>query len=464
MTLDGESSVAAATIHRKVTHDSPSAGSLFLRFGSVVFGVIGTVFYAFSGFLCLNDPLCTKMSFAVDACAIIFIFIQMHFVFCNWKMTIMGHHTIARFGTMHLVAANLWTWIRYVLIEESVMDKEIRHIFTDHSALASLNDSHHEVDQSSMEIGPFIQQSINSRITRSALSECNGSEIIDCVLGSIADIMYTAIVEYSLIGAVVMFIVWKNIDHVRQTPTAYVKRKHQIRVDCSKTTSGLFAGLAFLAATFTSMAVFYGYSLTGDNTKAAYVFSITDIVQYVIASLACIYALYQMRQLRYFHSSDARPNVNPSQELLDLILLSLGMIGEMIYSVAGLVGLTGDKNWQNLSVVLLVCHITRLMQVGLQCCLIYIAGKLRIKGDLELRKKQPGKQVITFLLIANIAMFLMNLFESEKAGISETVVNFYGKKSWVFLVRSFSPLTIFYRFHSSVCLAEVWKNAYAWKD
>lgn len=91
--------------------------------------------------------------------------------------------------------------------------------------------------------------------------------------------MYTAIVEYSLIGAVVMFIVWKNIDHVKRTPTAYVKRKHQIRVDCSKTTSGLFAGLAFLAATFTSMAVFYGYSLTGDNTKAAYVFSITDIIQ-----------------------------------------------------------------------------------------------------------------------------------------------------------------------------------------
>ena len=108
MTLDGENSVAAATIHRKVTHDSPSAGSLFLRLGSVgkitkirkkttnikhklfhlVFGVIGTVFYAFSAFLCVNDPLCTKMSFAVDACAIIFIFTQMHFVFCNWKVSI----------------------------------------------------------------------------------------------------------------------------------------------------------------------------------------------------------------------------------------------------------------------------------------------------------------------------------------------------------------------------------------
>lgn len=30
---------------------------------------------------------------------------------------------------MHLIAANLWTWIRYILIEESIMGDEIRHIF-----------------------------------------------------------------------------------------------------------------------------------------------------------------------------------------------------------------------------------------------------------------------------------------------------------------------------------------------
>uniref|UniRef100_A0A7E4W4G8 Otopetrin-2 n=1 Tax=Panagrellus redivivus TaxID=6233 RepID=A0A7E4W4G8_PANRE len=470
ITLDGGSSIAAATIHRKVTHDSPSAGSLFLRLGSVVFGVIGTVYYAFTAFLCFIDSECSKYTVTVDVLAIVFIFTQMHFVFCNWKMTIMGHHTIARFGTMHLVAANLWTWIRYVLLEESVMDKEIRHIFTSHDDVpvnSSASEWYYDVNgehgsgESSMEVGELLHHHSASRFVRSATKECSGA---DCILGSIVDIMYTSIVEYSLIGAVVMFIVWRNIDHVRQTTTAYVKRKHQIRIDCSKTTSGLFFGLAFLAATFTSMAVFYGYSLIGRNHSAAFVFSITDIIQYIIASFACIYALWQMRLLRYLHSKESpRSNVNPNQELLDMILLSLGMIGEMIYSVAGLVGLTGDKTWHPLSVVLLVCHITRLGQVGLQCCLIYIAGKLRIQGDSELRNKQPGKQVITFLLIANVAMFLMNLFETEKAGISETVVNFYGKKSWVFLVRSFSPLTIFYRFHSSVCFAEVWKNAYAWK-
>ncbi|CAK5019066.1 unnamed protein product [Meloidogyne enterolobii] len=127
-----------------------------------------------------------------------------------------------------------------------------------------------------------------------------------------------------------------------------------------------------------------------------------------------------------------------------MILLAFGMTGEMIYSVAGLLGLTGDPNWQPLTIILLA--------VALQSCLIYIAGKLRVGNDPILRERQPGKQAITFLLLANISMFLMNLLEAEKAGVSETVVNFYGKRSWVFLVRSFSPLTIFYRFHSSVCM------------
>lgn len=61
----------------------------------------------------------------------------------------------------------------------------------------------------------------------------------------------------------------------------------------------------------------------------------------------------------------------------------------------------------------------------------------------------------------NIAMFIMNFFEAEKFGVSETVVQFYGRENWVYLIRTFTPLTIFYRFHSSVCLAEIWKNTYA---
>jgi hypothetical protein len=34
-----------------------------------------------------------------------------------------------------------------------------------------------------------------------------------------------------------MFIVWRNIGHVK-APNVYTKRKNQIRIDCSKTTTG----------------------------------------------------------------------------------------------------------------------------------------------------------------------------------------------------------------------------------
>jgi hypothetical protein len=48
-------------------------------------------------------------------------------------------------------------------------------------------------------------------------------------------------------------------------------------MDCSKSTTGLFFGLAFLAATFTSMAVFSGYMIMRQNELAAQVFGATDI-------------------------------------------------------------------------------------------------------------------------------------------------------------------------------------------
>uniref|UniRef100_A0A915LGM8 Uncharacterized protein n=2 Tax=Meloidogyne TaxID=189290 RepID=A0A915LGM8_MELJA len=424
-------------IKELVSHSSPSAGSLFLRLGCVVFGVIGTVYYAFNVFLCISDTTCQQNYLIwLDLLSIIFVFTQMHFVFCNWKLTISQYQTICRFGTMHLVATNLWIWIRYILIEESLMGDEIRQVFArniggndDWGSEELENNLNKNITNSLLPLLNEENSQESNVARRSLMRKCEGAE---CVLASFNEVMYTSIVEYSLIGAAVMFIVWRNIGKVENPVErfGYVPRKHRIRLDCSKSTTGLFFGLAFLAGTFTSMAVFSGYTIMGQNQLAATVFGFTDIVH----------------------------------ELLDMILLAFGMTGEMIYSVAGLLGLTGDPNWQPLTIILLAVHVTRIIEVALQSCLIYIAGKLRVGNDPILRERQPGKQAITFLLLANISMFLMNLLEAEKAGVSETVVNFYGKRSWVFLVRSFSPLTIFYRFHSSVCLAEVWKTTYSWKE
>ncbi|EFO92380.1 hypothetical protein CRE_10938 [Caenorhabditis remanei] len=442
-------SSAAATV-RKVTHSSPSAGSLFLRLGSVVFGVTGVVYYAFLVFLCDLDPTCSGLSISLDICAILFIFIQMHFIFCNWKLSITGSHMVARIGTMHLVAANLWTWIRYVLMEEGVMEKEIREVFKHRPVV--LNQSHSSEPSAELFSESSREDEHDKKIGQGSC------QAVECFLGSLSEIMFTSIVEYSLIAAAVMYIVWRNIGRQDQGST-YVKRKHQIRVDCSKTTTGLFLGLAFLAVTFTSMVVYYGFTMMNKSKAAAHVYAFTDMFQYVLSTIGVLTAIYQMRALKYFNKKTHIQNSD--QELLDQILLSIGLVGELIYSVAGLVGLTGDKAWNSFSFILLFVHIFRLIQVGTQTFLLHVARSVRMGG--EDKEAQPGKQAITFLLTANLAIFFMNLFESEKAGVSEVIIEYYGKRSWVFLVRSFSPLTIFYRFHSSVCFAEIWKNVYAAK-
>ncbi|EGT36394.1 hypothetical protein CAEBREN_26421 [Caenorhabditis brenneri] len=270
-------SSAAATV-RKVTHSSPSAGSLFLRLGSVVFGVTGVVYYAFLVFLCELDTNCSALSTSLDICAIFFIFIQMHFIFCNWKLSITGSHMVARVGTMHLVAANLWTWIRYVLMEEGVMEKEIREVFK-HRPLGHNYIKSNSSSESSLEGSIELLDNSREENEEHGKNIMPGScQAVECFLGSLSEIMFTSIVEYSLIAAAVMYIVWRNIGRQDQGST-YVKRKHQIRVDCSKTTTGLFLGLAFLAVTFTSMVVYYGFTMMNKSQSAAFVYAFTDMFQ-----------------------------------------------------------------------------------------------------------------------------------------------------------------------------------------
>ncbi|VDK57389.1 unnamed protein product [Cylicostephanus goldi] len=146
-------------------------------------------------------------------------------------------------------------------------------------ALATENFEQREVFHTlSNRSGTVLDESSAHAFEHRDIDLIGGCRAAECILGSLSEVMFTAIVEYSLIAAAVMYIVWRNIGRAGHG-SEYVKRKHRIRVDCSKTTTGLFLGLAFLAATFTSMIVYYGYSILGKSENAAYVYALSDIAQ-----------------------------------------------------------------------------------------------------------------------------------------------------------------------------------------
>ncbi|KAG0725053.1 Proton channel OtopLc [Chionoecetes opilio] len=76
---------------------------------------------------------------------------------------------------------------------------------------------------------------------------------------------------------------------------------------------------------------------------------------------------------------------------------------------------------------------------------------------------KPGRQVVTFLLFANITLWGLDTFMTQSAVSQEFQFGFYGLLAWGVLTRVSLPLLILYRFHSGVILIEIWKNTYRTK-
>jgi Otopetrin len=124
--------------------------------------------------------------------------------------------------------------------------------------------------------------------------------------------------------------------------------------------------------------------------------------------------------------------------------------------------------------------------------LLFIADVSRRRVHLpEHERTKPGRQVVTFLLICNITMWVIYTFEVQKVSANPVQVresaimlhrqtpasgqlhiclganelfffqlDFYGFLAWAIVQRITLPLCIFHRFHSAVAFAEIWKTSY----
>lgn len=103
--------------------------------------------------------------------------------------------------------------------------------------------------------------------------------------------------------------------------------------------------------------------------------------------------------------------------------------------------------------------IFKVFQVLLQTCFI-LDGLRRSSNTKELRKKKPGREMVTFLVISNVALWIMQTFEVKSHGMQDNRYEFYGKELWTILGHMCLPLMMFYRFHASVCIGDIWKFSY----
>lgn len=132
-----------------------------------------------------------------------FTFAQMYFIFTYSRLMINKFKLLARLGLMHLVATNICTWIR-TLGKETLQElRSGRHLpatgYGSNRFNSSLS-SHGRVESS--------RENFFGNITE---ENCQKEDIMEGILKNVSPYLYPFIVEYSLIGAAFLYVMWSNI-------------------------------------------------------------------------------------------------------------------------------------------------------------------------------------------------------------------------------------------------------------
>ncbi|KAM3174371.1 hypothetical protein ACTXT7_010684 [Hymenolepis weldensis] len=220
---------------------------------------------------------------------------------------------------------------------------------------------------------------------------------------------------------------------------------------CQRAHKGLFFGLLLVMVTVVALALFYTYLQHHNHQEALILYQLTNVTLLVIGTLTSAMGFFQLRDLGMRHFSEG--------DVFDINLLMVGLVGTLFYDMFLLVPaaeIVGESKEIGLFVGKSVMEMS---QAIIQVFLILEASR-RQAANLDQVSKKPGRAIITFLLILNLAMWIVNVFELKHAENHPIHRKYYSPFAWKIITRLSLPLLIFFRFHSSICLADVWYNVY----
>lgn len=433
---------------------------LFAAFG------IGSMIYSgleFGQYFELNpDTKCHNVLLALTpATRMAFIFIQMYFIFLNnEQIKVYRYKIIARFGLMHMIGTNLAVWLN-VLIQET--KHEILTFYNPENR--TLRISHRIPGHSRGHAVIAHDPTAHLRVPRGLkgpyqIFECRRTNIIGTLVQDASPFLFPCTIEYSLICAAILYVMWRSISRP-QTPTPQrpdmisspMKRSpHHYSVDCARAHKGLFVGILILVLTIISLIIFFVLISRPEFVALAVTeVTICELLIYGTATIATLLGMIQIRHLQY----DAYRSFS-----LDDILLVGAQTGSFLYNIFTVIA--GHFTLRSDDMLVPINALASIVQTACQTMFILDASRRQAVSPEHIRKK-PGREIVTFMLVVNLAMWAISTLEKSRAESHPIQLNFYGLWAWTIITHVSMPLAIFYRFHSTVCLCEIWKRAYKLK-
>jgi hypothetical protein len=304
--------------------------------------------------------------------------------------------------------------------------------------------------------------------------------------------IYPCIIEYSLMSLTVFYILWSNISHRssieaashshrRGTTHLYEKNASHLRtttglsntmdelrrssscvyenrqvnqfiIDCGKSTTGLFFGIFILLLTIISLITYFIYKETNEAV-AVTISELTELLLIAISLLTTAAICITLLRVKHF-SQKVSFDMDYNETL---VVVGLG--GIYMYGFYSIIAILNAGLVSTVAVLSFSIQLAGIVEATFQSFLIVNTLKMFTR-DKQTRKKKPARSLITMLILIDVSLWLSETFSVKKYDMNRVQLDYYDIVFWSIVSSIASPLAIFFRFHASVCLSDVWKTLY----
>ncbi|KAF0307286.1 Proton channel OtopLc [Amphibalanus amphitrite] len=429
------------------------SGSFYLKIGAACFcfghlvHLLMLLYKHIDNLVIHGDECSDIVSIVLYSIQPIFSFYQLYITFKYSNIVINHHKTSARFGFMHCIASSLNMWV-WSIIKETV------DAVAEHGGHGS--DEHHYNSSDCQE----CTVSIALEDATLQYQKCAYNDSIAEVVTNLSGYLYPLTIEFNILIVGVWFIIWQNIGNTKigqyltgdVTQVEGATNQSVLQVDCRRANRGMLSGLLIIVLVVVDIIIFF--SLTAEDSESAlqaaiYMTQSWELFLTALMGILCLLAYHQLMRLDI--------NIHPIS-FLDDLLLFICMPAFFLYGILILAPTLFPKEGDEPTVVDIMVPIALVIEVIIQTPFLMDSLR-RCSNTPEARQAKPGREYVTVLLFCNLAMWLLQTLENQ-ASQDTLCVHFYGNFTWTLLKHATTPLCLFYRFHSSVCLADIWKSAY----
>lgn len=314
---------------------------------------------------------------------------------------------LARFGIMHSIGASLCYWV-YTILQETLQAIFAKPDYADDSANGT----------------EYYASSTTWKIEYG----CERDTYLSSMINNMAPYLYPFSIEFYILMVGLWMFLKENLGkvelhtHIPSIEVTYEETNQKsltsnlvIAVDCHASSRGLFLGLLMTAVTVISIILLFILSASEDTSAAALIVNgVTEVVILTLMLISTVMAYKLVRMLDVIHHFGSN---------VDDILLYVTLPCIFLYAFLRIAPsfLEGDVLFVSVSIL-------QVIQVIVQTALIH-DGLRRRSNSSDLRRRKPGREILTFLVVTNVALWLLQTFEIKSAESNSVLYDFYGKVS-----------------------------------